>query len=311
MKDVTRLRLIPERERFRRPDQRKPRVAGERRVELFDPRPLARLRHDGLGAIAARPEIEHLDVVPVHRQRARAGRRMAREVREIFVERRLVVRVTLELLERDRLVPDQRDRLAVVTRRDLREVAPFRIPFGMRPRRVVPLHDERLIPRVEVVLDQAGGVRLLVDERQPRPEAEEPLVDLVADAQVRRVHRRGHQRPDDLRVPAADELALAARDEDAQRVEPRRIDRRRGLEREPCRLDTDRGARPLRQTQQRPVAAPHDVGALRLLDRGVRQVQVKDREELQHVTSCESDHSRPQRRPTAPDRPLPHASRPW
>jgi len=132
------------------------------------------------------------------------------------------------------------------------------------------------------MLDQAGGIRLFVDEGEPWTESQQPVVGLVAEAQVGGVHRRRHQRPDDLRVAAADELALAAGDQNLQRVEPQRIDRRRRLERERGRFDPDRRPRPLGEAQQRPVAAPHDVGALRLLDRGVGQVEVKDREQLQH-----------------------------
>ena len=52
------------------------------------------------------------------------------------------------------------------------------------------------------MLNQPHGVRLLVDERNARPEPEQALVDLVSGAKVRGVHSRGHERPlsdDELR----------------------------------------------------------------------------------------------------------------
>ena len=302
------LRFGAQRKHLRRPDQREPRVANQRGIELLDALPLARLRHRGFGTVPARPEVKHLDVVPVHRQRARTARHMTDEVGQILVERRLVVGVALELLERDRLVPDQRHSFAVLARRDLREVAPLGIPVRVRPRGVVPFHDQRLIAGVEIMLNQSRCVRLLVDERQPRPEPQQALVRLVADAQVRRVYPGRHQRSDHLGIPAADELALATRDQHTQRVEPLGIDGGDRFEREAGGLDGEGRARPLRQTKQRPIAALHDVGTLCFLDRGIRQVQVKDREQLQHVMPCECA---PARRPTAPGRRLPRASPRW
>ena len=96
------------------------------------------------------------------------------------------------------------------------------------------------------------------------------------EAQVGGVDGCRHERTDHLRVAAAHELASAARDKRAQRVQPRRIDRRGGLERIRSGLNANRRPGSLCQPQERPVAAPHNLGALRLLDRGIGEVQVED-----------------------------------
>ena len=69
--------------------------------------------------------------------------------------RHLAVGVALELLERDRLAPQQRD-VAVGPERDLRVLAGTPVPLEVRTVGVVPVGDDGLEAGFEVDPDETG-----------------------------------------------------------------------------------------------------------------------------------------------------------
>ena len=68
----------------------------------------------------------------------------------------------LQLLEGDRVGPDQADVAAVAAQRALRRIAVFRQPGGMEVGDIVPVHQQGLIARIQILRHQAAGIGLLI-----------------------------------------------------------------------------------------------------------------------------------------------------
>lgn len=124
--------------------------------------------------------------------------------------------VTLQLLERDRVGPQNADRAAIGAQRGLRQVARFGVPFGMLRAGIVPIHQQGFITRVAVNADKAAGIGLLVDESQSRPRAEQAFIDFMPNREVLRHHACRHQGADKLRVARTNQFGFAFRNQIAK-----------------------------------------------------------------------------------------------
>jgi hypothetical protein len=57
-------------------------------------------------------------------------------------------------------------------------------------RGIVPVHQQRLIARIEIVRDQSSGIGLLVDKSYRGGHAQQAAIDVVADSEIGR-HKLG------------------------------------------------------------------------------------------------------------------------
>jgi len=233
-----------------------------------------------LRAIASGPEIENLAVARIKTEGAGSLSALVGDEADVILERDIAVDVALQLLESDRVRPQERDAALVRSERPLRLIARFSRPIRMMGRGIVPIHQERTVARVEIVTDEATRIGLLVDERKRRNRAEQALVDLMADLEIGLDHAGGHQRPDQLGVARTHELDLPLCNELAEARDPIGIERLDGLQRIAGELDPDRSM-DCGKCEQRPIAAFQDRAALAFLDRGESEVEMEDREQME------------------------------
>jgi hypothetical protein len=137
--------------------------------------------------------VEHLGVVGVEEQRAAVRDRTADEP-DVGLEVELVVRVALELLERDRLAPDDREARAVGAECPLRRAPCLERPLRVAAVGVVPVGDDRLIPRLRVQRHEPRRVRLLAQHRRLGAHAEQRVVHVEPEPQVPAVDLGREQR---------------------------------------------------------------------------------------------------------------------
>src|ERR1700682_2831036 len=153
---------------------------------------------------------------------------------------------------------------------------------------VVPLHDNCLVSGIFVMLQKTGRIGLLVDQSNGGTKPEQFLISLISQSQILSVDFGRHQWSDDLCIPAANEFAWAFRSQCPQFVNPTTIDFRNRVQRVGGRLNSKRQSMPSREPQKRPIAIADHLRPPLLVNRGVGQVQVKDREEIEgHL--CPSD----------------------
>ncbi len=91
---------------------------------------------------------------------------------------------TLQLLEGDGVGPQKRDAAAVGAKGALRQMARLGMPFGMMGAGIVPIHQNAAIAGIEIKRHEAGRIGLLVDERELRAGAEQPLINVMADGEI-------------------------------------------------------------------------------------------------------------------------------
>lgn len=191
----------------------------------------------------------------------------------------------LQLLECDRVAPEQRYRRAVLTAHTLRVVLPLGWPLWMCGAWVLPLHDGGRKSRLAIVASQRRRPRLLVDEGDRGPDAEETLVDAMPGGEIGTHDVGGSEWANDLGVPAANELRRPFGDERAEGREPIRVDLRGRLKGVRRCLDRHRQLSTPDHLNQRPVAAFDHSRAVGLFDRGEREIQVKERVALEGASS--------------------------
>src|SRR5947208_3473078 len=89
--------------------------------------------------------------------------------------------------------------------------------------RIVPIHQQRAIPGIEIVPNETAGVSLLVDERERGRDTQKPFVAIIAELEIFLDHAGGNERSDQLRVTRTDELDLAVLDQLAKTRDPNRV----------------------------------------------------------------------------------------
>src|ERR1700730_8283365 len=79
----------------------------------------------------------------------------------------------------------------------------------MVARRVIPLHDDRPEPGIEVVLHQSGRISLLVNQCDGRPYSQKALIRFVSQAKIRSVYFRRNQWTNQLHISTANKFTEA------------------------------------------------------------------------------------------------------
>src|ERR1700681_2609854 len=151
----------------------------------------------------------------------------------------------------------------------------------MVARRVIPLHDDRPEPGIEVVLHQSGRISLLVDQCDGRPYSQKALIRFVSQAKIRSVYFRRHQRTNQLHISTANQLTEAFTTQSCKFDHPSRINASDAVQCVGRGFDANRKSKSSDEMQQRPVTTLNYLGALVLFDRGISQVQVEKCEESQ------------------------------
>src|SRR6185312_1678812 len=202
------------------------------------------------------------------------------DVIDIILQTDIAMREALQLLESDSAGPQQINGASFAADSGLRQIARFRRPFGMLRAGIVPIHQDRAVTGIEIEAHKARRISLLVDQREFGGMTQQAVINLIADFQIFLRHARRHQRADHLCVTGTDQLDFAACDQSTGAANPFRIKTRDFLQRKAGDLDAD-GTLVRRQIQQRPVAALDHLAALLFLDRGERNVEMEEREQMQ------------------------------
>src|SRR5258706_12201275 len=160
--------------------------------------------------------------------------------------------------------------------------------------RIVPIHQQRAIPGIEIVPNKPAGIGLLVDERERGRDTQKPSVAIIADLEIFFDHAGGNERPDQLCVTRPDELDFPLLGQLAKTGDPIRIAGLDLFERITGCFDTDRAVR-RGEGEKGPVAALDDGRSFAFLDRGKGAIEMKDREEMKRRGCCRRGRRRKRR----------------
>ncbi len=160
------MRTIGKAKRSRRRNERKIAVGCHGGECLAQPHPFALPAQPFFGLVAAGAEIENLRIARIGTKRTRPRTHATAQIGQVIAKIDVTMREALQFLERDGVGPKKLDRAPIRTHRTLRQIAGFAMPFRMMGAGIVPIHQKRTIPGVEIKSDEAGGIGLFVDQRR-------------------------------------------------------------------------------------------------------------------------------------------------